>query len=35
MNKIEKTARMLAESDQPSALIDGLDLCKALEREDS
>ena len=35
MNKIEKTARSLAESDQPEALKDGLELCKALEREDS
>ena len=35
MNKIERTAWMLAESDQPEALKDGLELCKALEREDS
>lgn len=35
MNNIERTAWMLAESDQPEALKDGLELCKALEREDS
>ena len=35
MNKIEKMARMLAESDQPEELKDALELCRALEREDS